>query len=222
LSEPDEIELEIAKAALAVSRESLQKQQADVRELRVVAGMLLTGTSVAASFLGGRALDSGQLIGLPGLGLGALVGSLFAIIRVLLPGLPFDPEKRLKETSRGAEILGLRDPDATGPDARHDLYVIGRLAATYDLIYANNDGPIRALGRYLWLASVLLVLQVAAWGASIGLAKPDPVSCTPATIGGSRGCLARGQRCDRRNQAEYERFGFVCTRRAGDGLARLR
>ena len=123
---PDDTKLEIAKAALALSSESLQKQQADVRELRVVAGMLLTGTSVAASFLGGRALDSGQLFGLPGLGLAFFVGSLLAIIRVLLPGLPFDPEKRLQETSGGAAILELRDPDATDSSARHEIYVIGR------------------------------------------------------------------------------------------------
>lgn len=214
-------ELEIAKAALAVSRDAVAKQQADVRELRVIAAALLTGTAVAVSFLGGRALDSGKQVELAFLGLLFFVGSLLTIIRVLLPGLPIDRAKRLQEITGGSALLKLPDPSEGRP---RDVDAHERLTATYDRIYRENTTRMRPLGRYLALAGSLLVLEVVAWGTSIGLARNErpPTGCTPATIAGNRGCLERGQRCQRRYELQYERFGFVCTRRAGDGKARLR
>lgn len=218
---PASPELEIAKTALSVSREAVLKQQADVRELRVVAAALLTGTAVAVSFLGGRALDSGKQVELAFLGLLFFVGSLLAIIRVLLPGLPVDRAKRLQEITSGAALLRLPDPPEG--DAR-DVDAHERLTATYDRIQRENTTRMRPLGRYLALAGALLVLEVVAWGTSIGLARNErpATSCVPATIAGNGGCLERGQRCERRYAAQYERFGFICTRRAGDGRARLR
>lgn len=213
--------LEIAKAALAVSRDAVLKQQADVRELRVIAAALLTGTAVAVSFLGGRALDSGKQVELAFLGLLFFVGSLLAIIRVLLPGLPVNRDKRLQEITGGSALLKLPDPPGGGP---RDVDAHERLTATYDRIYRENSDRMRPLGQYLALAGALLVLEVVAWGTSIGLGGTETpaTACTPATIDGNRGCLQRGQRCQRRFERQYERFGFICTRRAGDGRARLR
>ncbi len=215
-------DLDVAKEALVVARESVLKQQADVRECRVVAGALLTGTSVAVSFLGGRALDSGAYVWLAYIGLGFFVMSLLSILRVLLPGLPRNEKKRLQEISKGMSLIRLSEQTS---EAQRDAGLCKRLVATYDDIHARNDTHMRPLNRYLGVASLLLVFEVAAWGMTIGLDSGDAASktaCTPATIAGQSGCLARGQRCDPRNEAQYEHYDFICTRRAGDGRPRLR
>ncbi len=213
-------DLEVARAALTVSRDTVLKQQADVRELRVVAAALLTGTSVAVSFLGGRALDSGKQVELAIVGLVFFVGSLLAIIRVLLPGVPITVDKQLQEIGGGSAVLKL--PATT--ERPRDVDAHERLSVTYDSIYLHNKTRMRPLYIYLAVAAVLLVLEVVAWGLSIGLARNErpATACVPATIAGTGGCLQRGQRCERRYAAQYERFGFICTRRAGDGRARLR
>ena len=45
--------------------------------------------------------------------------------------------------------------------------------------------------------------------------------CTPARIGGQRKCLQRGQFCTRAYQRQYRRYGFSCSKPAGNGKFRL-
>jgi hypothetical protein len=154
-------DLETAKAALDVARESVNKQQADIRDLRTAAAALLTGTSVVVSFLGGRALDLRRFPVLVIAGVAFFVLSLVLVMAVLIPSR----RRGIKEIASGSELFELDlDPDKPSVDA----YV--RLTQTYDEIYDDNDGPKRRLVQRLVAAATLVVLQIGAWGAVIVLA----------------------------------------------------
>lgn len=219
---PADAELEVAKAALAVARDAVANQQAHIRELRLSAAGLLTGTALAASFLGGRALDARGYTWLAFVGLAIVAASLGYIFTVLIPGLYRGDV--IKEVAEGAALLGLAPVPADRP---RDVYAHEQLTYLYDKTYELNVDPAKRMARRLAIAAFLVFAEVAVWGLTIGLAdRAGPVAarapCTPATIHGVGGCLTLGQRCDRRYVRQYERYGFICTRRAGDGHARLR
>jgi hypothetical protein len=46
-------------------------------------------------------------------------------------------------------------------------------------------------------------------------------ACTKAVIGGRHTCLAAGQRCTRKYDRQYRRYGFACTKRDSAGHYRL-
>jgi hypothetical protein len=46
-------------------------------------------------------------------------------------------------------------------------------------------------------------------------------ACTKAVIGGRHTCLAAGQRCTRKYDRQYRRYGFACTKRDSAGRYRL-
>src|ERR1700722_12066318 len=107
-------DLETAKLALDVARESVAKQQADIRDLRTAAAALLTGTSVVVSFLGGRALDLHRFPLLVAAGVLFFVASLVLVITVLIPSLRLG----VKEIGSGSALFELTlDPDEPSVDA---------------------------------------------------------------------------------------------------------
>jgi hypothetical protein len=75
---------DLARLAYDASLRSLDKQEELLSELRSRTGLLLAASSVAASFLGERALDDGHAV-LALTALAAFVVSLGASIYVLLP-----------------------------------------------------------------------------------------------------------------------------------------
>jgi hypothetical protein len=76
-----------------------------------------------------------------------------------------------------------------------------------------------------FLPGALLVLLVAVATSTSAGARPagEKVACSPpgvrAVIGGQRVCLKVGQRCLRKHEAAYRRYGFTCT--ASGRLARI-
>ncbi len=174
-------DLETAKLALSVARESVVKQQADIRDLRTAAAALLTGDSVVVSFLGGRALDVHRFPLLVAAGVAFFVGSLVLVITVLIPSR----RRGIKEIADGSELFDL-NLDADEPNS--DLYV--RLTQTYDQIYEDNDRPKRRLVLRLVAAATLVVVQIAAWGVTIVLADHNAArpadTRLPTITGGAR------------------------------------
>ncbi|MEA2267271.1 MAG: hypothetical protein QOE27_2854 [Solirubrobacteraceae bacterium] len=171
---PDSPELELAKIALGVARESVLKQQADIRDLRAGAAAMLTGAAVVVSFLGGRAVDVHRFPLLVAAGVVFFLCSIVAIMVVLIPARRLG----IKEIANGSVLLELDlDPESPTVDASV------RLTQTYDEIYDQNDGPKRRLVGCLVMAAVLLVLQIGAWGLTIVLAQaaaPPAPSSSPA------------------------------------------
>jgi hypothetical protein len=215
-------DLEIAKAALTAARDSVAKQQTDIRDYGTAAAALLTGSSVVVALLGGRALDEHRFPVLVAVGLALFLVSLGLILVILVSqgaGLV-----GLQEVVNGSALLEQQfDGNAPAADA------LGRLAATYDRVYTENVKPKRRLGLFLVAAAVALVLQILCWGLTIVLAQraspavaaQPPAACVPARIHGIPTCLARGQLCDRRYAAQYARRGFACTLPPGHRPARL-
>jgi uncharacterized membrane protein len=67
-----------------------------------------------------------------------------------------------------------------------------------------------------WLGTATVVLAIggsALAGPAVAAPAKDPVAtiaCKSATIGGAKKCIARGQFCAIRSQADYKRNGFTC------------
>lgn len=81
-------------------------------------------------------------------------------------------------------------------------------------------------------AGLAVVLAVAFAAPAASAAAPasltghaaGPVArtaCTKAVIGGRHTCLAAGQRCVRKYDRQYRRYGFACTKRDSAGHYRL-
>jgi virginiamycin B lyase len=64
----------------------------------------------------------------------------------------------------------------------------------------------------LSVLSVAAVLAAASGGgtASLAGASSSPVACVPAVISGKHHCLRVGQRCQKRLDRQYHRYGFHC------------
>jgi hypothetical protein len=200
----DNAELEIAKAAVGVARESVAKQQSDIRDLRVAAAALLTATAVVVSFLGGRALDTHRFPLLVAAGVVLFVLDLILIIAVLIPSRG----RHIKEIAGGSELFELiLDPVAPATDA----YV--RLTQTYDEIYDENSRPKQRLVRRLALAATLLVAQIGAWGAAIVAADSHPSGPAPTVT------IVCGKTSIR---ATVSRHVFICMTAPGHGRGKRR
>lgn len=192
-------QLEVAKVALSVARESVVEQHADVRELRSYAAALLTAMALVVSFLGGRALDAPDqdYRWLVLVGFLLFVLSLGLLMTVLIPALYFS-EDGIVEIARGSFLL---EEEAALDTDRPDLDAYTRLTATYDKIYEFNSNPKKRLTKRLGWAALLLLLQVAAWGASIELVRRAEASvCCAAPDSAPRGprtpdTVAERQRC---------------------------
>ena len=149
---------EVARIAYEVARAALDEQHVVVRDLRARTGALLTATSVIVSFLGARALTTGQIRGFALVGLGVFVLSLVFCIYILLP------TKKIESLAAGGVLFASthsrRDPAAVA---------YRRLAETCDRISTTNEPHIEMLGRMFTLASMTIVIEVLVWGLQLSI-----------------------------------------------------
>jgi hypothetical protein len=73
--------------------------------------------------------------------------------------------------------------------------------------------------RAIALAWTVAVLAASAAGTAAAgstvTAKARVATCTRATIGGKRRCLAPGQACSPRYEKQYELHGYICRKSHG-------
>jgi hypothetical protein len=91
----------------------------------------------------------------------------------------------------------------------------------------------------MYVASQMWVIRnkrVAAIGVAVGLAlgvgfTPTPVAadtptaqiaCKNAIIGGKKKCIAAGQFCARKHQADYKKYGYSCSKKDKNGRYHLK
>jgi hypothetical protein len=71
------------------------------------------------------------------------------------------------------------------------------------------------------LAAISLIAGLpAATTATASPAGNGPVAqaaCTQARIGGQSRCIARGQYCAKRNEKDYRRYGYSCSKKDSRG-----
>ena len=77
-------------------------------------------------------------------------------------------------------------------------------------------------GSMRFVSTAATLAALAAGGAATPAVATAPdgavahaAACTRARIGGRTVCLAVGQTCKRRYEAQYRRKGFTCARKAG-------
>lgn len=140
----------LAELAHVEMLRSLDKQEQVLDELRSRTGLLLAASSLAASFVGGRAVDHGESVFVL-LALLAFAGSVLGCVYVLVPR-PYAFTFSLDGSAVFEQLYAMRD----------DLDEIHRRLA-YDLhrFWESNDAKIRPLFRAFRWACIALVVEIA-------------------------------------------------------------
>jgi len=140
--------------AYAEAVRSIEQQARSLDELRSRTGVLLTGASIVASFLGAQALRTSSFDALSGLAVVAFLGVLTLALAVLWP--------REWRWSFGATIL-LEDW-ADVPSRRDDIPAMRRfLAERLDANWVENKKKMDKLFVFWQLAAVSLGAEVVLW-----------------------------------------------------------
>ncbi len=148
---------EIADLSYDAAMRALDLQERAVEQLRTRAGMLLTASWLAASFLGAETIQRGRELGpLVALALTALMFSVVLCVYVLLPkrGLAFGL-RAVDIYSRLVEIGGNNDE------------VRRRLVYWLDRFWERNQRQLDGLDRCYVGAALALIVQLALWSAAL-------------------------------------------------------
>jgi hypothetical protein len=142
---------ELEQIAYDSGLRALDKQEKVLEELRARTGILLAASSLAASLLGGQALDDLHPVAVAVAALVAFVLSLSASLYVLMPrqGFVF----ALKGPAVYEELFAFRDD----PDELHR-----RLAYDLQRFWDNNDDLLGPVRRAFRIAALSLVVEVIA------------------------------------------------------------
>jgi hypothetical protein len=147
----------LARLAYDASRETLQRQERILDELRARTGLLLAASSLATSFLGRAVLDDAHAVVL-GLALVAFAVSVGGCLFVLVPR-PYAFTFSLVGSAVFEQFY----------DERDDLdEIYRRLAYDLDRFWENNDVAIQPLFRYFRIATVALVAEILLLFAAVG------------------------------------------------------
>jgi len=139
----------LAELAHAESLRALEKQERVLDELRSRTGLLLAASSLAASFVGGRAVDQGRSVFVL-LALLSFAGSVLGCVYVLVPR-PYAFTFSLDGSAVFEQFFAIRD----------DLdEVHRRLAYDLHLFWHANDARIEPLFNAFRLASAALVVEI--------------------------------------------------------------
>jgi hypothetical protein len=151
------VSADLEKLAYESALRALDKQERLVEELRARAGVILAASSLAVSFLGGRALAGPFPVALALLSIACFVVSVGAAIYLLLP----KPDLAFATIAAGV-INGLfpyRDDPA-------ELY--RRAADGLDRAWEGNDVAVHKLSVAFGVALCTLGIEVVALAALIG------------------------------------------------------
>jgi hypothetical protein len=158
VSEPESHPGELHRLAYELSLHALNHQENSVDELRNRTGTLLAASSLVASFLGSRAIDTGGVSWLFALALTAFGLSVLASIYVLLP------KENLIFAIRGSVLFEEEFAEPGGLAETHR-----RLAYWLEGYRDQNQPTVdRLFRRYRWAASAVLV-QVILWSVDLGV-----------------------------------------------------
>lgn len=140
------------KVAYDEAIRGLEEQQAVVNNLGTRAGVLISGAAIATSFLGGQALTDGSATCWSWVAIGCF-GGLAVMTLIILA-----PRRSLALTSSAALVDALdNDPTLDDQQVHRDLAVL--LEEAFD----RTQSRIRRLSLAFGVASLLLVLEIAAW-----------------------------------------------------------
>lgn len=145
--------------AYELSLRALDQQERVLGELRSRTGLVFAGSSIAASFLGARAVANHGLGWLSSIALAAFAVSLAPTIYILLP--------------KGTFVFALRGTTLIEDPQTNSLEISElhrRLAYWLEGFYVDNQPAIARLYRLYQLAVAAVVLEVILWGVQIVLA----------------------------------------------------
>ena len=147
----------LEELAYEVALRALEKQERVLDELRARTGLLLAASSVAASFLGGRAIDDGNAI-FVWLALGAFAATVLGCVFVLVPR-PYAFTFALDGPSVFEEFFDLQDDQNE---------IFRRLAYNLRAFWQQNDARIQPLFLAFRLAAIALVAETVLFVVSVG------------------------------------------------------
>jgi hypothetical protein len=147
---------ELARIAYEASLRSLDKQEEVVAELRARTGLVLAASSLAASFLGERAIVEGTLVAVL-VALAAFGVSLGASLYILLP-----------KADLGFSLKGSNVYEEFFDFAPEPSEVLRRLAYVLDHVWDANNLEIKHLRAWFRVAVVGLAAELALLLVSVG------------------------------------------------------
>lgn len=149
---------DVHELAYELSLRSLAQQEAALNELRARTGTLLAASSLVASFLGARAVESPRYGWLTAVGFAGFALSLIAAGYVLWPksGLIF--------SLRGSAVIRVEDDDPEGLPETH------RRLTTWIESFIDANAPIvdRLFAAYR-IATISVLAEVGLWLLKIGV-----------------------------------------------------
>jgi hypothetical protein len=144
--------------AYELARAALSQQESALVELRSRTGTLLSASSIAASFLGARAIERAGLGVLTVLALASFAASVLLSVYALVP------KRGLRFAIGGSEALHLLDRDHLD-----ELALMRRLTVWLDDLRVVNERAVRRVTLAVTAASLMLAAEVVFFGLSLAV-----------------------------------------------------